>query len=485
MGAPILSLDHKEAITSLVVTSCSVFAGGDMGAVFQWWLGNGETQHILEGHRSQVASMLLVDDGNLLSNSPCPLMLHAPSPAPAWLDVSEASRTAALLITAGFDDKIRVWDILGGHCRFTIRSHSSRVSSLIRAGELIVSASWDMTIQGWSLKNGELDFVLAGHTDSVKCLALTQDGTKLLSGSRDKTVRVWDLKGVGNVCGVEDDDSGKGNGKKGKRKAKAKAKVKGKDEDGGGGDEERKDEEGGGGDGGDGEDVGDGEEGEGGGERKKKWRRKKARRRKRKGKTRTAGNATISIAAAKKAVTKLLEAPSRQLTVLSGHEGDVVAVHWESVRKEGDEQDLIITLALDPMIRVFSLASGQLLHTLAGHMHFPLAAIVRPHLIFTSSADTSIGIFDYRGGDCLRMLPGHEASVRDLALYQKRLISASRDHSIVVWDFEAPGEDELDMEQISLRLSSYDDVIADQDPAPTHPTHPTGNVGNDDDADGE
>ena len=35
--------------------------------------------------------------------------------------------------------------------------------------------------------------VLEGHTDPVKSVALTPDGQKGISGSNDKTVRVWDL----------------------------------------------------------------------------------------------------------------------------------------------------------------------------------------------------------------------------------------------------------------------------------------------------
>lgn len=37
-------------------------------------------------------------------------------------------------------------------------------------------------------------FVLRGHTDAVTAVAFTPDGKRLLSGGRDKAVRVWDLE---------------------------------------------------------------------------------------------------------------------------------------------------------------------------------------------------------------------------------------------------------------------------------------------------
>jgi WD40 repeat protein len=45
----------------------------------------------------------------------------------------------------------------------------------------------------WSLPDGECLRTISGHTDDVHSLAITPDGQMLISGSRDKTIRLWSL----------------------------------------------------------------------------------------------------------------------------------------------------------------------------------------------------------------------------------------------------------------------------------------------------
>jgi WD40 repeat protein len=45
----------------------------------------------------------------------------------------------------------------------------------------------------WDLKGMTLIKTFTGHTDSVTCCRLTPDGQKLITGSLDCSVRVWDI----------------------------------------------------------------------------------------------------------------------------------------------------------------------------------------------------------------------------------------------------------------------------------------------------
>jgi WD repeat-containing protein 48 len=59
---------------------------------------------------------------------------------------------------------------------------------------LVVSGSTDRVITVCDARSGETVVRLRGHTDAIRCLTLKHDGTLLLSGSSDGTVRMWDLR---------------------------------------------------------------------------------------------------------------------------------------------------------------------------------------------------------------------------------------------------------------------------------------------------
>lgn len=60
-------------------------------------------------------------------------------------------------------------------------------------GRRVVSGSADNTLKVWDLDSGRELFTLSGHSDLVRTCAVSADGKRAISGSSDKTVRVWDL----------------------------------------------------------------------------------------------------------------------------------------------------------------------------------------------------------------------------------------------------------------------------------------------------
>jgi len=60
-------------------------------------------------------------------------------------------------------------------------------------GRRAVSASRDHTLRVWDLATGAVPDTLAGQTDWVDGVAVTPDGRRLVSASHHHSLRVWDL----------------------------------------------------------------------------------------------------------------------------------------------------------------------------------------------------------------------------------------------------------------------------------------------------
>ncbi|THU97559.1 WD40 repeat-like protein [Dendrothele bispora CBS 962.96] len=61
-------------------------------------------------------------------------------------------------------------------------------------GERIVSGSSDNAMRVWNARTGALEGEFQGHSDWINSVAFSPDGERIVSGSRDKTVRVWNAR---------------------------------------------------------------------------------------------------------------------------------------------------------------------------------------------------------------------------------------------------------------------------------------------------
>jgi WD40 repeat protein len=74
-----------------------------------------------------------------------------------------------------------------------IEGHGGPVNSIAYSpnGQRIVSGSYDTTVRVWNAVTGESTAVLQGHEDWVRSVGFSPDGQRIVSGSNDRTVRVW------------------------------------------------------------------------------------------------------------------------------------------------------------------------------------------------------------------------------------------------------------------------------------------------------
>ena len=74
--------------------------------------------------------------------------------------------------------------------------HSSMLGSVAFSadGRRVLTGSWDKTARLWDVESGELIRVFGGHADTVASAVFSPDGRRVLTGSWDKTARLWEAE---------------------------------------------------------------------------------------------------------------------------------------------------------------------------------------------------------------------------------------------------------------------------------------------------
>jgi WD40 repeat protein/serine/threonine protein kinase len=97
------------------------------------------------------------------------------------------------LLTASFDKTARLWDVETGRELHVFRGHSWWVwsAAFSRDEKYIVTASQDGSAIVWNAATGEKFAQFLGHQGPVYSAAFSPDGTRVATGGYDKRVLVW------------------------------------------------------------------------------------------------------------------------------------------------------------------------------------------------------------------------------------------------------------------------------------------------------
>ncbi|KAH0625433.1 hypothetical protein JD844_014939 [Phrynosoma platyrhinos] len=108
------------------------------------------------------------------------------------------STTCLVLATGLNDGQIKIWEVQTGCLLFSLSGHQDVVRDLSfvpgESGSILVSASRDKTLRIWDLsQNGKQLKVLCGHVQWVYCCRISPDGQMLCSAAGEKSALLWSM----------------------------------------------------------------------------------------------------------------------------------------------------------------------------------------------------------------------------------------------------------------------------------------------------
>ncbi|KAI8365222.1 WD40-repeat-containing domain protein [Radiomyces spectabilis] len=216
--------------------------------------------------------------------------------------------------------------------------------------EKIISGSRDHTIKIWNLATYQCVYTLRGHRGSVLCLQYNNEW--LVSGSSDTTVVLWDMKTlrkrrrlIGHTAGISD----------------------------------------------------------------------------------VCLSDRYVVSSSKDTSIRIWDIETGEpVRMLMGHRGPVNSIRIKD--------NLLVSVSRDTLIRMWNIETGLCIREFAGHTHGVACVQFDGKKIVSGSNDQAIKVWDAETGECLITCEGHTGLVRTLDFHDDKIVTASYDKTIRVWD---------------------------------------------------
>lgn len=234
----------------------------------------------------------------------------------------------------------------------TLSGHSDSVYCIQFDEEKLVSGSRDQTIKFWSLKDGKVVRTYKGHTGSVLCLQYNDK--VLISGSSDTTIILWDIYTGNKIRTLHGHSAGV-------------------------------------------LDIGFDDK--------------------------------YIVSCSKDYTIKVWDFNTGNLIhTLTGHRAAVNAIQL----RDG----VIVSASGDYLIKMWDVKTGQFIRDFVGHTRGIACVQYDGKYIVSGSNDQTIKIWNAKSGECLNTLYGHSELVRTLHCDRNFIVSGSYDQTVKVWDFK-------------------------------------------------
>jgi WD40 repeat protein len=210
--------DQASPVTALAFSpDGALLAGGGADKTIRLWdVATGKLRRSLEGHRDWVCTLAFAPDGKTIASGCCDWARHRggntayhPGPDPGcegqWKlwdaatgdlkrTVNQPGRLRSLAFGAdgkslacGIGKEVRLYDLGTETPGRVVTSHDFDVTSVAftKDGSAVISGSHDHTVKRTSLATGRTEWQAPGYFEQVNAVALSKDGALLATGSGD------------------------------------------------------------------------------------------------------------------------------------------------------------------------------------------------------------------------------------------------------------------------------------------------------------
>lgn len=107
------------------------------------------------------------------------------------MDISFDNR---LIVTGSSDRHIKIWGLDFGDCHRSIYAHEESIMSVqfVAKTHYFFSVGKDGKLKEWDADKFERIITLDGHLNEIWTMAVSSDGKYVVTGSHDKSMRLWE-----------------------------------------------------------------------------------------------------------------------------------------------------------------------------------------------------------------------------------------------------------------------------------------------------
>lgn len=210
---------HRDKVTMLLSLSNrlgSVMFSSSLDSTIKIWDGNYVQQSVLSGHSSGITCMTYCNTSQLLVASgshDCDICLWRPPSLDCVATLKghckvvnclEFNSTGSLLVSGSDDTSAQVWDVCHMTCVYTVAFTDSVKTVCFTDMDVFIAGAHcsQNQLKVCEVKKHRCLTDLVGHTHAVMCM-LKLDEKHILSGSRDGTLRVWNLIKAKMLCSFD------------------------------------------------------------------------------------------------------------------------------------------------------------------------------------------------------------------------------------------------------------------------------------------